>query len=44
MKNIRKTLVFPLELALVAATLVFIAAEFTCLVLGQACQLVEGPQ
>ena len=44
MKTIRKTLVFPLELALVAATLVFVLADFICQILGQACQLAEGPQ
>ena len=44
MKHARRFAVFPLELALFAAVGLLVLAECVCLVLGQACQLVEGPQ
>lgn len=42
MKTTRKILVFPFELLLFCSLCVFVAAEVTCILLGQLCQLVEG--
>lgn len=42
MKALRRLVVFPLELVLMACVLVYVATEFVCYAVGQLIQLIEG--
>ena len=44
MKHLRTVAVFPFELLLMAHVLLLLTVAALCHVLGNVCQLIEGPQ
>lgn len=44
MKTVRQIAVFQIQAVLLCCVAVFVVAECACILVGELCQLVEGPQ